>query len=148
MSPRTQLFLSVFACSGLLLAACATVQDEPAATPDYAPIQHRGPTSQSRLYADCLDQAIQAQAYGRSAADDGAVELILFSCTGVPAAALYEALGQRSLDEDARWEHQGWSYRSPQRIERDLFGADWCATDGVSHRCAINLNVGWFWPGD
>lgn len=123
------------------LAACATTTDT-AAERDFTPINQGPLTHQARLYADCIEQAARSNTYGRAA--DGDTEMVRFNCTGQPAQAFWTALEAWSLEQDSRWEHNGWSYRSTNRVQQNLFGVDFCASDGTGYQCVIHLNVGGF----
>ena len=96
----------------------------------------------AQLYADCIEQAARSNTYGRAA--DGDTEMVRFNCTGQPAQAFWTALDAWSLEQDSRWERDGWSYRSTTRVEQNLFGVDFCASDGAGYQCVIHLNVGEF----
>ena len=95
-----------------------------------------------RALEDCIEQAARSNTYGRAA--DGDTEMVRFNCTGQPAQAFWTALDAWSLEQDSRWERDGWSYRSTTRVEQNLFGLDFCASDGVGYQCVIHLNVGEF----
>lgn len=134
---------TIFALPTLLLAAaCATGAEPVAIERDFTLVPQGEQTPQSRLYADCVGQATRQNTYGRS--HDASTEMVRFNCDGAPARAFYEALDAWSLEQDTRWEHNGWRYRSTNRVQRDLFGVDWCASDGTAYACVINLNVGEF----
>lgn len=111
--------LSVVICLGLALTACASTPDgTPPAAPDYAPIAGDPAPANARLYADCIGQAAAAGTY-RRASDGGGDELILFTCTGAPARVFFDALGPWSAQIDSAFDHDGRSYRSTARVQRD-----------------------------
>jgi hypothetical protein len=127
-----------------LASACAHAPSPAAAPPDYAPLVGDPAPPHARLYADCFRQAAETGSY-RRAADGGGEELLLFTCTGAPARAFYEALGPWSAQIDSAFEHDGRSYRSTARVLANMFGVDSCsARDGADHRCVISFNAGDF----
>ena len=125
-----------------LLCGCATPGAEPPPERDFTLISQGPLTPQAQLYADCIEQAARSNTYGRAA--DGDTEMVRFNCTGGPAQAFWTALDAWSLEQDSRWERDGWRYRSTTRVERNLFGVDFCASDGAGYHCVIHLNVGDF----
>jgi hypothetical protein len=130
------------------LAACAHGADPVQGPPDYAPIIGDPAPPNARYYADCIGQAAAAGTY-RRASDGGGDELILFTCTGAPAQAFYEALGPWSARIDSGFEHDGRSYRSTARVLSNMFGVDSCsAASGADHRCVITFNAGDFLDGE
>lgn len=133
--------LILAALAALSLAACATTPG-PIAERDFSLISQGALTPQARLYADCLQQATRLNTYGRAADED--TEMVRFNCTGAPAQAFWTALDAWSLQQDSRWERDGWSYRSTTRVEQNLFGVDFCTSDGEGYHCVIHLNVGEF----
>ena len=129
----------------LPLAGCISVQvtrDEPAVPPSYAPIAGDPAPARARFYADCIGQAIDAGTYDH-VRDEGS-ELIRFSCSGVPAAAFYEALGHRSAAIGSEFSDGGRTWRSTNRINEDLFGADYCWTEADAYGCDLYFNAGDF----
>lgn len=130
------------------LAACAHGQEAVEGPPDYTPIAGDPAPANARYYADCIGQAAAARTY-RRAADGGGDELILFTCTGAPARAFYDALGPWSARIDSAFEHDGRSYRSTAKVRANLFGVDSCsAAAGADHRCVITFNAGDFLDGE
>lgn len=127
-----------------LLAACASTPDAPAAAPDYAEIATQPAPAHARLYTDCFSQAISAGTY-RRAANDGD-ELLLFTCTGAPAQAMFTALERWSAKIGSEWRAEGRVWRSTARVQRDLIGTDYCSAepDGRDARCVITFNAGDF----
>ena len=105
------------AASTALLAACASTPDAPPTAPDYAEIATTPAPANARLYTDCFSQAISAAAY-RRAANDGD-ELLLFTCTGAPAQAMFTALGPWSASIGSEWRAEGRVWRSTARVQRD-----------------------------
>ena len=128
----------------LLLAACATTPDAPAGPPDYTAVVTTPAPPNARLYVDCFRQAISAESY--RAADDGdGDELVLFTCTGAPARALFDALGPWSARIGSEFRSEGRTARSTAKVERNLYGVDYCsARDDADHRCVITFNAGDF----
>lgn len=125
------------------LAACAHAPEPATAPPDYAPIVGDSAPPNARLYADCIGQAVASGTYDR--VHDPDTELIRFTCTGAPARAFYDGLAARSAAVGSEFSSGGLTYRSTERINRNLFGLDFCATDAADHaRCEINLNAGTF----
>jgi hypothetical protein len=136
------------AALAVALTACAHGPEPVAVAPDYAPIASDPAPPNARFYADCIGQAAASGAY-RRAADGGGDELILFTCTGEPARAFYDALGPWSARIDSAFQHDGRSYRSTARVEANMFGVDSCsALGGADHRCVITFNAGDFLDGD
>lgn len=138
---RATMLFTAAACAAAL-TACAGVPDAPIGPPDYALIPVE-PSPRAALYADCIAQATANRSYGR--AHDRDTELVVFTCTGAPARAFYEGLAARSAEVGSEWTFDGRTWRSTNRVQRDLFGADWCSTDPqTGHRCVISLNAGAF----
>ena len=130
--------------SATTLAACAHAPDPVAGAPDYNSIAGDPAPPNARLYADCLGQAAAAGTY-RRASDGGGDELILFTCTGAPARAFYDALAPWSARIDSLFEHNGRVYRSTAKVTANLFGVDSCSTAaGADHRCVLTFNAGDF----
>lgn len=126
------------------LAACASMgAQEASVAPNYAAIVGEPAPPQARLYADCLGEAAQTRAYRR--AHDPSTEVLLFTCTGEPARAFYDGLAARSAAIGSQFIHEGRTYRSTNRVVRDLFGVDHCSVGAAGdHACVITLNVGEF----
>ena len=139
-----------FAAVALLaaLTACAHAPEAVTTAPDYAPIAGDPAPPNARLYADCIGQAAAAGSF-RRASDSGGDELILFTCTGAPARAFYDALGLWSVRLGTGFLHEGRSYRSTARVIANLFGVDSCSVDASNgdHRCVITFNAGDFLDG-
>lgn len=126
------------------LAACAHGAEPVNSTPDYSPMVGSLAPANARFYADCIAQAAANATYVR-ASDGGGDELILFTCTGAPAMAFYDALGSWSAQIGSAFEHAGRSYRSTAKVQRNLFGVDSCSTQaGADPRCVITFNAGDF----
>ena len=124
--------------------ACAHAPEAAADTPDYTPIVGAPAPPNARYYADCLGQAATTGAY-RRASDGGGDELILFTCTGAPARAFYDALGPWSAEIGSAFRHDGRSYRSTAKVVANMFGVDSCsAADNADHRCVLTFNAGDF----
>lgn len=141
MSPYRSL-LALVAAAGL--SACAHGGEVGPTTPDYAPIMGSPAPANSRLYADCISEAAARGSFVR-ASDGGGDELILFTCTGTTAVAFYEALGPWSAQIGSGFEYDGRTYRSTAKVQRNLFGVDYCfAIGGADHRCVITFNAGDF----
>lgn len=132
--------------TALMAAGCATSRPQPAVTPNYSPIVGQSITVNGELYAGCIREATLAKHYNVTA--DGATKMLRFECTGEAARHLYEALAKWSISQRSEWISEGRTWRSTQRIKKDLFGADYCSTGGASDfRCDIVLNVGDFLMG-
>lgn len=128
---------------GLSAAACAHAPEAATAPPDYTPIVGEPAPPHAHLYADCISQAAGTGDYRRAA--NGGDELILFTCTGAPARAFYDALGPWSAQIGSAFERDGRTYRSTARVQANMFGVDSCsAAGGVDHRCVITFNAGDF----
>lgn len=136
--------LLVVAVLGAALTACAHAPAAVVAAPNYAPIAGDPAPANARLYADCIAQAAAAGTY-RRAAEGGGDELILFTCTGAPARAFYDALGPWSARIGSAFDHDGRGYRSTAKVQANMFGTDSCsAANGADHRCVITFNAGDF----
>lgn len=142
----TTLIAPVLAAS--LLGACAGLPgigggaSEGAVAPDYSPIAGEI-VPQGRLYADCIAQAAGNRAYVRAQDEDST--LLLFTCTGAAARAFYEGLEARSTAIGSQFSHNGRTFRSTEVVQRNLFGVDYCSTDGAGdYQCVVTLNTGAF----
>ncbi len=125
------------------LSACAHSGEPVAAGPDLAPITTVPAPAHARLYADCIGQGIDTGSYAR--AHDPSTELLVFTCTGAPARALYDALAERSRIAGSEYSLDGRTLRTTEPIQRDRFGADGCSWDGATDwRCDIALRTGTF----
>lgn len=126
------------------LAACAHGAAPVSSAPDYSPIVGSAAPANARFYADCLAQAAANATYVR-ASDGGGDELILFTCMGAPAMAFYDALSPWSAQIGSAFEHEGRAYRSTAKVQRNLFGVDFCSTRaGADPLCIITFNAGDF----
>ena len=132
----------VLMAAGLSLAACASVPDMPPGPPDYSAVATH-PEPRARLYADCIAQAAGSGAFAQ--AEDEDTTTILFTCTGSPARAFYDGLAARSAEIGSEFVSEGRTFRSTNRVIRDLFGVDYCSTGGPDDfTCVITLNAGDF----
>lgn len=130
------------------LTACAHAPEAATTPPDYAPITGDPAPPNARYYADCIGQAAATGDF-RRASDGGGDELILFTCSGAPARAFWDALGPWSAARDSAFEHGGRSYRSTAKVVANMFGVDSCSTAaGADHRCVITFNAGDFLDGE
>jgi len=132
--------------AALLLAlaatACAHAPETRAAPADYSVVATE-PSPNARFYADCIAEAVAANRYGR--AYDESTEMVLFTCTGTPARAFYEALGPWSAEAGSEASVDGRTFRSTNPVQRNLFGVDHCSTSGAGdYRCVVSLNAGAF----
>lgn len=132
------------AASAALLAACASTPHAPPTAPDYAEIATSPAPANARLYVDCFTQAIETGLY-RRAANEGD-ELLLFTCTGAPAQALFTALGPWSAKIGSEWRAEGRVWRSTAKVQSNLIGTDYCSAtpDDRDARCVITFNAGDF----
>ena len=129
------------ACAAL--AACATAPEAVTGPADFVPIPAEPNPPQAKLYADCIGQAAGAGTYVR--AHDASTELLLFTCTGAPARAFYDGLAAHSAKVGSEAVHNGRTFRSTNPVQRNLFGVDYCSTDGADdYRCVVTLNAGSF----
>jgi hypothetical protein len=125
------------------LSACAHSREPVATGPDLAPSDTAPAPANARLYADCIGQAIDTGSYAR--AHDPSTELLVFSCTGAPARAFYDALAERSRITGSEYSLDGRTLRTTEPIQRDRFGTDGCSWDGATDwRCDISLRTGTF----
>lgn len=127
----------------LTTAACATGGGGTAAPPDLAPVAGRPLTPTGRLVLACVDRARTSGGVDMIA-DDGEGRMIRFTCTGAPAEALFGALQPRSAAIGSEWIDGGVVHRSTERMQRNLYGLDFCRRDGAAHACVFNLNLGAF----
>ena len=124
-------------------AACATGGDRADGPPDLTPAAGSPAPPRAKLYADCIAQAAAAGTYDRNSDPD--TELIRFTCSGEPARVFFDALAGRSAAVGSEWTAQGRTWRSTNRVRRDLFGVDYCsAGDAGDHQCVVVLNAGEF----
>jgi hypothetical protein len=113
----------------------------PSVAIDYRPVTTSAAPPEGALYAHCL-AATDHYAHAR----DGDTSLLLFTCAGDPARAFYEGLAAWSARIGSEFTAAGRTFRSTTRVRHDLYGVDYCATDGTSYECLITLNVGAFVP--
>lgn len=136
-----------------LLGACAGLPNLPglgggdaqevATVPDYTPVPGELPSPRGRLYADCITQAAGNRAYLRGQNEDST--LLLFTCTGAAARAFYEGLAEHSAAIGSEFTSDGRTFRSTDKVQRNLYGVDYCSTDGHGdYACVITLNTGAF----
>ena len=133
----------------LALGACAHAPDATPIAPDYTPIAGDPAPPNARYYADCIGQAAASGAF-RRASDGGGDELILFTCTGAPARAFYDALGPWSVRLGSGFLHNGRSYRSTAKVVANMFGVDSCSVNAsdADPRCVLTFNAGDFLDGE
>lgn len=138
-----RLSLSLLALSGLVASACASGPDTPVGPPDYSAVATLPPSPRARLYADCVAASVAAGTYAH--AQNHNTDMVVFTCDGRPARAFYVGLADHSAAVGSEFVHDGRTWRSTNRVERDLFGVDVCSTDGAANfRCSISLNAGPF----
>jgi hypothetical protein len=131
----------------LALTGCATVKLETPAAPDYSAPVGFAANSAAHRYAGCIQESVQSKRYDVTA--DGSGRLLRFTCTGSAAGQLYEALAGWSKRQHSEWTGKGRTWRSTQRIQKNLFGADYCSSGGAGDfECVIVLNVGQFLDDD
>ena|SRR5450432_4040970 len=124
--------------------ACAHAPPKPVAAVDHRPIATVPAPAQGALYAHCLAAASSTDHYGH--ARDGDTSLLLFTCDGDPARAFYDGLAAWSAKIGSEFIEAGRTFRSTSRVLHDLYGVDYCDTDGTRYECVITLNVGAFVP--
>ncbi|WP_298744223.1 hypothetical protein [uncultured Brevundimonas sp.] len=138
--------VAVIAILAGLTSACAHENEGYLPPPNFRPIETQ-PAPNARFYADCIAQAAEVGAYGR--ASDADTRMVLFTCTGAPARAFYEGLAARSAAVGSEVPTNGRTIRSTNRVRQNLFGVDWCSTDGAGdYRCVVSLNAGDFLDGE
>jgi len=125
-----------------VLAACAGSKPAPVTPPDYRPISGEAASARAALYVDCLAEATAQRRVQH--VHDPDTSLLLFTCTGEPARAFYNGLAEWSAKIGSQFQHEARTYRSTARVRQNLFGVDYCATDGTTHECVITLNAGEF----
>ncbi len=124
-----------------LLVACAS-SPPPPRSPDLQAIKTTTPPPHGQLIASCLGDAVANQRVGY--AQDTDTTLLLFTCEGAPARAFFDALGPWSARIDSEAKRDGSILRSTTRVRRDLFGVDYCLSDGAIYQCVVTLNAGDF----
>ena len=124
----------------VVLVACGH-KPAPITNPDFSPIATKS-SARGTLYADCLAEAIANQRYGH--AQDGSTHVLQFTCTAAPARAFFEGLGGWANTQRSEAKADGKVFRSTNRVRKNLFGVDYCASDGALYECVITLNVGEF----
>ena len=73
--------------------------------------------------------------------------MLLFTCGGEPAKAFYDGLASYTAQIHSEVVQSGRTYRPTQVVRHDLFGIDYCVSDGTSYSCTVTLNVGGFLQG-
>lgn len=150
MRPETIRTTGALLLAGMLATACVTAPELASSPPDYVEIATTPAPPNANLYTACFAQAIAAGSYRRASdrvsTDGSGDELLLFTCQGAPAAALFAALGPWSARIGSEWRHDGRVWRSTARVQRNLFGVDYCseAEAGGQARCVITFNAGDF----
>ena len=115
-------------------------------TPNLARIAGSPASARGKIYADCIAQSVGAGTYDRTS--DGDTHLLRFHCAGAPARAFYDELAAWSTARDSQWSADGRTWRATAKIKRNLFGTDYCSTDGsADYACDVTLNVGDFLDG-
>ena len=126
----------------LVVGACGSRAATPAKAPDYRPIATDAAPANATLYADCLADALATKRYAH--AKDGDASVLVFTCSGDSARAFFDGLAAWSAQIGSQFEHGGRTFRSTARVREDLFGVDYCASNGAMHECVITLNTGAF----
>jgi hypothetical protein len=125
------------------LSACASNPAPPAVvTPDFTEITPSAAPARTILYTDCIAQAIERPAVARLSRDGS--ELIRFTCTGAPAQRFYEALAVLGDEAVSVWQADGRTFRATAKVQKDLFGVDYCSAGPGGAVCQIVLNAGSF----
>ncbi len=125
------------------LAACASAPESaaPGGPPDLALTPGLLAPPQARLYANCIAQAAETGSYVRER-DGGTLR---FTCKGDIAKTFYDDLGEWSAKLGSEYSADGQTLRFTQKLIKDAYGVDFCATGGVEgYRCAVILAVGQF----
>jgi hypothetical protein len=107
------------------LAACASSRAPGKTGPDYRPVPTTAARPRAALYANCLGDALTNQRYARAGDED--TDVLVFTCTGAPARAFFDGLAAWSAQIGSEFQSNGQTYRSTARVERDLFGVDYCS---------------------
>ena len=150
MRPKTIRTTGALFLAGLLATACATAPELGSTPPDYTEIATTPAPPNASLYTACFAQAIAGGTYRRASdrvsTDGSGDELLLFSCNGPPAAAMFAALGPWSARIGSEWQAEDRVWRSTSRVQRNLFGVDYCSDveRGGDARCVITFNAGDF----
>ena len=138
--------LVVCLAAAVTVTACATTSRSPSLSANLTPVAGSPAPPRGRLYADCVGHAAAAGAIDRT--DDPSTHLLRFTCSGSPARALFDELRDWSAAHRSEWVAGGRTWRSTAKVHRDLFGVDYCSSDGVAdYQCAITINVGPFLAG-
>ena len=138
--------ISMVCLAAVSATACATIPRSAVTAPNLVPIAGTPAPARGKLYADCVGQAANTGHFDRT--DNASTHLLRFTCSGAPARALFEALKDWSAAQKSEWSADGRTWRATARVQRDLFGTDYCSSDGGSdYVCAITTNVGGFLAG-
>ncbi|HVV86950.1 MAG TPA: hypothetical protein VHE35_28120 [Kofleriaceae bacterium] len=138
----TSLLLVAAATVAGAAPACTAKHAEAIAVPDYRPVATEAAPPNAALYAGCLADAVAHDRYAH--AHDPGTRLLLFTCGGDAARAFYDGLAAWSAKVGSQFEHDGRTFRSTDRVHHDLFGVDYCDTDGTAYECVVTLNTGDF----
>ena len=140
-------FRTLFVClAAVSAAACVTTPRSASLAPNLTPVSGSPASPRGQLYAGCVEQAAAAGAVDRT--DDMSTHLLRFTCSGSPARALFDELKDWSVAHKSQWVADGRTWRSVDKVRHNLFGVDYCSSDGVAdYRCAVTLNVGPFLAG-
>lgn len=126
----------------LLVAACHTAPAPKSAAPSYQPVASEPVPAHGQLYADCLGDAVATKRVGY--AHDPDTHILLFTCTAEPARAFYDGLAARSAQIGSEVTMGTRTLRATNKVQRDLFGVDYCIKEGDVYTCVVTLNAGEF----
>lgn len=123
-----------------LLSACASAPEPTHEGPPTLIVAPGLPAPpQSRLYADCIAQAAQANTYDREA------NVLRFHCQGQVAQTFFDGLGAWSAQIGSQYESDGVTWRFSSPIRENPSFADFCRrTADRNYDCTVVLNVGEF----
>ena len=143
---RAPVFLLALSLAATAMATQAAGSAKAPPRPDLSRVAGTPAPPRGALYAQCLAQAASAGTFDRTS--NKGTHLLRFTCSGAPAKALYEDLGAWSATHDSQWSADGRTWRATGKIVRDLFGTDYCSSDGAADfRCELTVNVGPFLDG-
>ena len=126
--------------------AATSILAAPPPAPDFSHIEGTPAPARGKIYVDCLTQAAAAGTYDRTSYKS--IHLLRFHCGGSAAKVFYDELAGWSAARHSEWTSDGRTWRSTGKIVRNLFGTDYCSTDGAAdYACEVTLNVGPFLEG-
>lgn len=125
----------------LVLVGCAHKPEAPVGPLELKLAAGMPSNAHADVYANCMKAATSTPA----GVDRESPMIMRFQCAGEPAKAFYDALGAFSARLGTELSGEGRTFRTTQKIQRDLNGVDHCSTDNKGdYRCVIVLPTGKF----